>query len=194
MLSPFDGIQFPAQNVSAPPGLTCSNPKLLSDKKEEVWIRLPPIGLAASAHGLGGQKWLKPEFFGNDNSQAASTSATVADHLHTRHLHMAMFGGILIHIVFFGLGLRVFLGSMHFGIRNDAGNGDGVADVRTQLVAVALEFPSATLRRCKFVFVSVIAFLQAARERPCFIVSYLRRVDLRIGIGDQDICELTPLS
>jgi hypothetical protein len=34
------------------PGLGCTNPKLLSEKKEEVLIRLPPIDLAASAYGL----------------------------------------------------------------------------------------------------------------------------------------------
>jgi len=82
-----------------------------------------------------------------------------------------MFGGFLIHIVFFCLGLHIFLRAVHFRIRNHAGDRDCMADVIAQLVAVALEFPSAALRRSKSVLVGVVAFLQAARERPCFIVS-----------------------
>src|ERR1700719_2114604 len=84
---------------------------------------------------------------------------------------MSMFGGSFIHIMFFGLGLRIFLRAMHFRIRNHAGDRDRVTDVITQLVAIAREFPSAALRRSKSVLVGVVAFLQAARERPCFIVS-----------------------
>ena len=171
MESKFRHRVYPRQ-----PGLGCTNPKLLSEKKEEVLIRLPPIDLAASAYGLSSQKSLKPELSGNDNLQAASAFATVADHLQTRHLHVTMFRRIFVHIMFLGLGLSIFLGAMHFRIGNHAGDCDGVADVITQLVAVALEFPSAALRRSKFVFVSVIAFLQAARERPCFIVSGSRCV------------------
>ncbi len=82
-----------------------------------------------------------------------------------------MFGGIFIHTMFFGLGLRIFLRAMQFRIRNHAGDRDCVSDVITQPVAVALEFPSAALRRSKPLLVGVIAFLQATRERPCFVVS-----------------------
>lgn len=81
-----------------------------------------------------------------------------------------MFSGILIHAVLFRLGLRVFLHTVHFGIRDRAGNRNRMADMSTQLVAVALELPSAALRRGKSVLVGVVAFLQAARERPCLIM------------------------
>ena len=163
--------------------LSCTNPKLPSEKKEEVLIGLPPIGLAASAYGLSGQETLRPELSRNDNSRATLLFATIADHLQIRYLHVSMFGGNFIHIMFFGLGLDIFLRAMHFRIRNHAGDRDCVADVITQLVAVALEFPSAALRRSKSVLVGVIALLQAARERPCFIVSGTRCVLRRRPAG-----------
>jgi hypothetical protein len=44
-----------------------------------------------------------------------------------------------------------------------------MTDVLAELDAVALDFPSAVFRRSKFVLISVVALLQAASERPCFL-------------------------
>jgi hypothetical protein len=76
--------------------------------------------------------------------------AAFADHLHICDCHVTMLSGILIHAVLFCLGLRIFLHTVHFGIRNRARNRNRMADMSAQLVAVALELPSAALRvRCR---------------------------------------------
>jgi hypothetical protein len=74
--------------------------------------------------------------------------------------HVTMSGGILIHAMLFCFGLRIFFHAMHFRIRNQASNRNRMTDVIVELVAVALELPSAALRRGKSVLVGVVAFLQ----------------------------------
>jgi hypothetical protein len=78
-----------------------------------------------------------------DDLQPALLFAAFADHLHICDCHVIMLSGILIHAVLFRLGLRIFLHTVHFGIRNRARNRNRMADMSAQLVAVALELPSA---------------------------------------------------
>jgi hypothetical protein len=112
----------------------------------------------------------KPNSSRNDYLQPALLFAAFADHLHICDCHVTMFGGILIHAMLFCFGLRIFFHAVHFRIRNQASNRNRMTDVIAELVAVALELPSAALRRGESVLVGVVAFLQAARERPCFIM------------------------
>jgi len=81
-----------------------------------------------------------------------------------------MLGGVLIHTVLFGLGLRVFLHAVHLGIGDHAGNRYFMTYMIAELEGVAVELPSAAFCRSKLVLIGRVARLKAARERPRFLM------------------------
>jgi hypothetical protein len=111
-----------------------------------------------------------------ENSISTLFRATVTDHLHVRHGHVTMLGRVLIDAVFLGLGLRVFFHAVCRGVRDYAGYRDGMRDMISELDGVALDLPSGTLRRRKFVLIGVVALLKAASERPSFLMGGFGRV------------------
>lgn len=81
-----------------------------------------------------------------------------------------MLGGVLIHAVLFRLGLRVFFRAVQCGVGDYAGNRNCMTDMIAELEGVALDLPSAAFRRSQLVLIGGVALLQAARERPRFLM------------------------
>lgn len=81
-----------------------------------------------------------------------------------------MLSGVLVHTVLFGLGLHIFLHAVHFGIGDHAGNRNFMTDMIAEFEGIAVELPSATFRRSKLVLIGRVARLEAARERPRFLM------------------------
>jgi hypothetical protein len=88
--------------------------------------------------------------------------------------------------VLFRFILRVFFGSMQSGIADHACNLDGMADMLTEFYCVAFDFPCTAILCGQFVFVGVVTFLKAARERARFL---MRGFLSLLGAGDSTAIE-----
>src|SRR5258706_9707062 len=75
----------------------------------------------------------------------SSIRTAITDHLRVRYSHVAMFGGVLAHAMFFRLALRIFLRAMHSRIGNHAGNSDRMSHMRCKFDRVTFDFPGAAV-------------------------------------------------
>ena len=86
-------------------------------------------------------------------------------------LHVAMLSFVLVHAVFRGFLLGVFLHAVGGGVAHRAGDANGVADVFAEIDGVTLDFPAAARGGGEFIFIATTGFFKTAGEGANFFVS-----------------------
>src|ERR1700687_858840 len=79
-----------------------------------------------------------------------------------------MFGGTLVHVMFFHFILGFLFDAMQGGIPNSAGHRYGVASVRGELNGLAAELPGGAILGGQLVLVIALGFRQTARQGADF--------------------------